>query len=92
MTSMKKIIAVLLMGLMIGCVVFAEAHKKQIVVTCEAGPIGTPTIQCIGGKAVVNMPKNPSVAIPDGWHVVCMWVEPSTKAASVKYYFVLEEN
>ena len=89
---MKKILVIMLMVMMVAAVASAEAHKKQIVVTCEAGPIGTPTIICAGGKAILNMPKSPSVAIPDGWHVVHMWVEPSTKAASVKYYFVLEEN
>ena len=78
------------MGLMIGCAVFAEAHKKQKIVWMSASLSNIPSISVIGDKATIRDPKTVGVAVPDGWHVVHMWVED---VATQKYFIlVIEEN
>ncbi len=93
MTSMKKIIAVLLMGHMVGCAIFAEGHKQQKIVVCTAAldNLATVTRDLKSGKTVIKESKMPKGDIPEGWHVVQMYVD--TSSAAVKYiYLVIEEN
>lgn len=93
MTSMKKILAVLLMVLMMTAAVFAEGHKRQKIVVCMANlnTLATVTRDFKSGKAVIKEPKMPEGDIPEGWHVVQMYVDADMSA--VKYfYLVLEEN
>lgn len=80
MTSMKKLIAVLLMGLMIGCAVFAEAHKKQIIVKYTLNT---------SERSFSEIKK--ATVIPDGWHVVQIVCIPSSKVYP-DFLIVLEEN
>lgn len=93
MTSMKKIIAVLLMGLMIGCAVFAEGHKRQKIVVCTANldALATVTRDLKSGKTAIKEPKMSKGDIPEGWHVVQMYVDTSSKAVAC-IYLVIEEN
>lgn len=93
MTSMKKIIAVLAMTLMVGCAIFAEGHKRQKIVLCivRSETLTTVTRDVRSGKAVFKEPKMPDGDIPEGWHVVQMYVE--AVGTSSKYvYLVIEEN
>lgn len=93
MTSMKKIIAVLVMTLMVGCAIFAESHKRQKIVVCMANlnTLATITRDLRSGKTVIKEPKMPEGDIPEGWHVVQMYVDADM--AAVKYiYLVIEEN
>lgn len=82
MTSMKKLIAVLLMVLVIGCAVFAEAHKKQIIVTYTMST---------SEKSFSEIKK--ATVIPEGWHVVQIVCIPSQKSyVHADFLIVLEEN
>lgn len=90
MTSMKKIIAVLVMTLMIGCAIFAEAHKQQKIVWLRADAFTMASVSVVGDKAVVREPKTPKVVVPDGWHVVQMSV--MEVGSSYDIILVIEEN
>ena len=90
MTSMKKLVMVLVMALMLAASVFAEAHKKQKVVMAIADNFSVATVSVAGEKATIKEPKTPKVVIPDGWHVVQMFVEHGT--SQTFFYFVIEEN
>ena len=90
MTSMKKLVMVLVMALMLAASVFAEAHKKQKVVMAIADNFSIPLVSVSGGKATIKEPKTSKVDIPDGWHVVHMFVTQGS--AQTFFYFVLEEN
>lgn len=93
MTSMKKIIAVLVMTLMVGCAIFAEGHKRQKIVICSvsSNTLATVTRDVKSGKAVIKEPKMPEGDIPEGWHVVQMYVE-DISANTKRIYLILEEN
>lgn len=93
MTSMKRILAVVLMVLMMAAAAFAEGHKRQKIVLCivRSETLTTVTRDVRSGKAVFKEPKMPDGDIPEGWHVVQMYVE--AVGTSSKYvYLVLEEN
>lgn len=93
MTSMKKFIAILVMTLMVGCAMFAEAHKKQKVVWCRGTTVSMDMLTVVGGKAVIKNAKMPGVIIPDGWHVEHIEVIPSSIAGGdYTFILVLEEN
>lgn len=93
MTSMKKILAAVLMVLMMTAAVFAEGHKRQKIVVCTANfdTLAKVTRDFKSGKAVIEEPKMPKGDIPEGWHVVQMYIDDSS--AAIKYiYLVIEEN
>lgn len=93
MTSMKRILAVVLMVLMMAAAAFSEGHKRQKIVLCivRSETLTTVTRDVRSGKAVFKEPKMPDGDIPEGWHVVQMYVE--AVGTSSKYvYLVLEEN
>lgn len=93
MTSMKKFIAILAMTLMVGCAMFAEAHKKQKVVWCSGGVMSMDRLSVAGGKASIKDAKVPGVVIPDGWHVEHIEVMPANIAGGdYTIILVLEEN
>ena len=90
MTSMKKMMAVMLMVVVMVSAIFAEAHKKQKIVWMSASLSNISNVSVIGDKATIRDPKTVGVAVPDGWHVVHMWVED---VATQKYFIlVIEEN
>ncbi len=80
MTSMKKFIAVLAMTLMVGCAVFAETHKRQVIVKYTMNT----------SERSFNDIKKATI-IPEGWHVVQIVCIPSSKAYP-DFLIVLEEN
>lgn len=90
---MKRIFAAVLMVLMMAAAAFAEGHKRQKIVVCMANldTLAKVTRDFRSGKAVIKEPKMPEGDIPEGWHVVQMYVDADM--AAVKYiYLVLEEN
>ena len=91
MTSMKRIFVVVLMVLMMAAAAFAEAHKKQKVVTLTTSIAALTRLEMQGDKGTFREPKLLHGVIPDGWHVVSMWVEVVSPAQTI-IYFVLEEN
>lgn len=77
---MKKIIAILLMVMFIGCAVFAEAHKKQVIVKYTMST---------SERSFSEIKK--ATVIPEGWHVVQIVCIPSQKTYT-DFLIVLEEN
>ncbi|MBP5520249.1 MAG: hypothetical protein J6X84_06700 [Treponema sp.] len=57
MTSMKKLVMVLVMALMLAASVFAEAHKKQKVVMAIADNFSVATVSVAGGKSTIKVKK-----------------------------------
>lgn len=93
MKSMKRIFAAVLMVLMMAAAAFAEGHKRQKIVMCmvSSNTLATVTRDFKSGKAVIKEPKVPEGDIPEGWHVVQMYVE-DVSANTKRIYLVLEEN
>jgi hypothetical protein len=83
---MKKIIAILLMVMIVGCVAFAEAHKKQIIVEYT---LGLNELMLSKGSFLGDVKK--ATTIPAGWHVVQI-VCISNERSLTKFLLVLEEN
>ncbi|MCQ2579612.1 MAG: hypothetical protein MJ159_02820 [Treponemataceae bacterium] len=95
MTSMKKILAVVSMVLMMTAAVFAEGHKRQKIVVCltDTASLASITSDFRSGKTVIKEPTMSKGDIPEGWHVVQMFVDTnSSSTAVVRIYLVLEEN
>lgn len=93
MTSMKRILVVLLMVLMMTAAVFAEGHKRQKIVVSMTGLdyLAKVSWDLKSGKSVIKEPKSPRGGdIPEGWHVVQMYVNDDTTVLYI--YLVLEEN
>lgn len=93
MTSMKRIFAVVLMVLMMAAAAFAEGHKRQKIVVCTANldMLAKVTRDFRNDKAIIKEPKMPQGDIPEGWHVVQMYVDTDSKVVAC-IYLVLEEN
>lgn len=90
---MKRIFAVVLMILMLAAAAFAEGHKRQKIVLyiVRSETLTTVAKDFKSGKTVFKEPKIPEGDIPEGWHVVQMYVE--AVGTSSKYmYLVIEEN
>lgn len=90
---MKRIFVVVLMVLMMAAAAFAEGHKRQKIVVCMTNldKLAKVTRDFRNDKAIIKEPKMPEGDIPEGWHVVQMYIDSSS--AAVKYiYLVLEEN
>lgn len=93
MTSMKRIFAVVLMVLMMAVAAFAEGHKRQKIIVCHVNldTLATVTYDVRSGKTVLKEPKMPRGDIPEGWHVVQMYVDKSSTVVAC-IFLVIEEN
>ena len=84
---MKKVVMAILLAFMVMVSAFAEAHKNQKVVVIMTNPANLTKIS----SGSLKEPKLQHGNIPDGWHVVSMYVQV-VSPGQTDIYFVLEEN